>query len=250
MTSKPIALSCGEPAGIGPEIAQLAWAKLRDEVPFLWIGDPRHLPLDLPHETIDAPDNAAETASRALPVWHLPFNGLAEKGTPDPANAEGVIAAIETGVSMVNDGRASALCTAPIHKAALQDGAGFAFPGHTEFLAHLAGIDSVAMMLACAELRVVPATIHIALKDVPGAFSEDLLREQVRLTHLALQNDFGLASPRIAIAGLNPHAGEDGKMGDEELRWMRGAIARLAEEGYGVTGPHSADTMFHARARA
>ncbi|MEM9349450.1 MAG: 4-hydroxythreonine-4-phosphate dehydrogenase PdxA [Pseudomonadota bacterium] len=250
MTLRPIALSCGEPAGIGPETAQLAWESLRGDLPFLWIGDPRHLPLDLPHQTIEDPAEAAETSHRAMPVWAISFDGHTHKGTPDPTNAKGVISAIETGVTMIRDGQARALCTAPIHKASLQDGAGFAFPGHTEFLAHLAGVDSVAMMLACAELRVVPATIHIALKDVPDAFSEDVLREQVRLTHLALQNDFGIASPRIAIAGLNPHAGEDGKMGDEELTWMRGAIARLAAEGYGVTGPHSADTMFHARARA
>ncbi|MEM1102446.1 MAG: 4-hydroxythreonine-4-phosphate dehydrogenase PdxA [Pseudomonadota bacterium] len=250
MARLPIALSCGEPAGVGPELAQEAWASLRDELSFLWVGDPRMLPLPLPWEEVTRPEDAAAVMPRAMPVWPLSFAGDARKGRADPLNAAGVIAAIETGVSLVRDGRSTALCTAPIHKAALQDGAGFAFPGHTEFLAHLAGVESVVMMLACAELRVVPATIHIPLSDVPAALTEELLREQVRITHHALQSDFEIASPRIAIAGLNPHAGEDGKMGREELDWINGAVARMAAEGYDVRGPLPADTMFHARARA
>ncbi|MEO0484519.1 MAG: 4-hydroxythreonine-4-phosphate dehydrogenase PdxA [Pseudomonadota bacterium] len=246
----PIALSCGEPAGIGPEIAQRAWETLRAEVPFLWVGDPAHLPLDLPWAAVSTPAEAATVAPDAMPVWPVPFAGAAQRGTADPDNAPGVIAAIEEAVRLVQAGDARAVCTAPIHKAALQDGAGFAYPGHTEFLAALAGVDSVVMMLACAELRVVPATIHIPLSEVPAALTEKLLRDQVRITHDALRRDFGLPTPRIAIAGLNPHAGEDGKMGREELDWMRAAVARLAADGYAVTGPHPADTMFHARARA
>ena len=248
-TSRPVALSCGEPAGIGPEIAQLAWQELKGDVPFLWLGDPAHLPLDMPWEVVNDPAAAIEVAGHALPVWKIPFDGAPTKGTADPANACGVIQAIEEGVSLVQHGAAKALCTAPIHKAALQDGAGFAFPGHTEFLAHLAGVEDVVMMLACAQLRVVPATIHIALKEVPAAFTEEVLRAQVAITHDALRDDFGIARPRIAVAGLNPHAGEDGKMGDEELTWMRAAIARLQSEGFDIKGPLPADTMFHARAR-
>ncbi|MEM1235648.1 MAG: 4-hydroxythreonine-4-phosphate dehydrogenase PdxA [Pseudomonadota bacterium] len=249
MQNAPIALSGGEPAGIGPEIAQLAWEKLRGDLPFLWVGDPSHLPLDLPWQAISEVGEALTTAAHAMPVWRQDYGGRVVKGSADPANAAGVITAIETGVEMVRDGRCRALCTAPIHKAALQDGAGFAHPGHTEFLAHLAGVEDVVMMLACDALRVVPATIHIALADVPTALTEPLLRKQVEITHDALKRDFGIAAPRIAIAGLNPHAGEDGKMGTEELDWMRAAVARLASEGYAVTGPHPADTMFHARAR-
>ncbi|MCH2077367.1 MAG: 4-hydroxythreonine-4-phosphate dehydrogenase PdxA [Rhodobacteraceae bacterium] len=248
-THLPVALSCGEPAGIGPEIAQQAWQTLRGDLPFLWLGDPRHLPLDLPWQTVTDPSEGATVAPTAMPVWEVPFDGSPTKGTADPRNAHGVIRAIEEGVSLVQNGAAQAICTAPIHKAALQDGAGFAFPGHTEFLAHLAGVDDVVMMLACADLRVVPATIHIALKEVPEAFTEEVLRAQVAITDQALRDNFAIAAPRIAVAGLNPHAGEDGKMGDEELKWMRAAITRLQGEGYDIKGPLPADTMFHARAR-
>ena len=248
-TRLPVALSCGEPAGIGPEIAQLAWDALRGDLPFLWLGDPNHLPLDMPWQVVNDPAAACDIAVRALPVWKIPFNGASTKGKADAANARGVIQAIEEGVALVQRRAAKALCTAPIHKAALQDGAGFAFPGHTEFLAHLAGVENVVMMLACEQLRVVPATIHIALREVPAAFTEEILRAQVAITHDALRNDFGIRKPRIAVAGVNPHAGEDGKMGDEELIWMRAAIARLQDEGFDITGPLPADTMFHARAR-
>lgn len=250
MSAAPVALSCGEPAGIGPEIAQAAWNTLRSDVPFLWIGDPRHLPLDLPWRAVNDPSDAATVAANAMPVWPQSFDGAATKGQADPANAAGVIAAIETGVRLTSGGHARALCTAPIHKAALQKGAGFAYPGHTEFLAALAGVEDVVMMLACDSLRVVPATIHIALSEVPHTLTENLLRTQVHITHGALQRDFGIAAPRIAVAGLNPHAGEDGKMGTEELTWMRRAIADLAAEGFDISGPHPADTMFHERARA
>ncbi|MEM1373039.1 MAG: 4-hydroxythreonine-4-phosphate dehydrogenase PdxA [Pseudomonadota bacterium] len=250
MTPAPVALSCGEPAGIGPEIAQQAWNSLRGELPILWVGDPRHLPLELPWEVVLTPNATTEVASRALPVWPIDCAGSVQKGVADPRNAAGVIRAIEEGVRLVQTGAARALCTAPIHKAALQDGAGFAFPGHTEFLAHLAGVEDVVMMLACDTLRVVPATIHIPLSEVPQAFTEDVLRSQVAITARALRDDFGLDRPRIAVAGLNPHAGEDGKMGTEEVDWLRAAVARLARDGYDIRGPLPADTMFHARARA
>ncbi|MEO1796710.1 MAG: 4-hydroxythreonine-4-phosphate dehydrogenase PdxA [Pseudomonadota bacterium] len=248
--TRPIALSCGEPAGIGPEIAQKAWDALKGDVPFVWLGDPRMLPLDLPWDMVASAAEASAVAPRAMPVLEVPFAGGPARGTADPANAAGVIAAIERGVALVQSGAASALCTAPIHKAALKDGAGFSFPGHTEFLAHLAGVEDVVMMLACADLRVVPATIHIPLHAVPDALTEEVLRKQVSITHDALSGMFGIPAPRIAIAGLNPHAGEDGKMGTEELDWMRAAVARLADEGFDVQGPLPADTMFHARARA
>jgi 4-hydroxythreonine-4-phosphate dehydrogenase len=140
--------------------------------------------------------------------------------------------------------------TAPIHKKALKDGAGFAFPGHTEFLAHLAGVGRVVMMLACPGLRVVPATIHIPLSEVPSALTEALLEETIRITHAGLVRDFGLALPRIAVAGLNPHAGEGGAMGWEDERMIRPLVARLAAEGMAIRGPLPADTMFHAAARA
>jgi 4-hydroxythreonine-4-phosphate dehydrogenase len=137
--------------------------------------------------------------------------------------------------------------TAPIHKKALKDGAGFAFPGHTEFLAHLAGGCDVVMMLACPELRVVPATIHIPLAEVPGALTPDLLRRTLAITRAALIRDFGIPEPRLAVAGLNPHAGEGGAMGREEIDWIAPLLRGLP---WPVAGPLPADTMFHPAARA
>ena len=254
MTLSPVALSCGEPAGIGPEIAAAAWAALRDELAFFWIGDPRHLPDETPVVRIDHPSEATAAMARGLPVLAQEFAGNAVKGTPDPANAAGVIAAIETAVSLVRDGSASALCTAPIHKKALIDGAGFAYPGHTEFLAALAGVDQVVMMLAAETisppLRVVPATIHIALRNVPAKLTADSLRRSIEITEHGLRDSFGIPHPRIAVSGLNPHAGEGGAMGTEDAELIAPVVAALRETGMQITGPLPADTMFHAAARA
>ncbi|MCL6282976.1 4-hydroxythreonine-4-phosphate dehydrogenase PdxA [Ruegeria sp. 2012CJ41-6] len=250
MSRLPIALSCGEPAGIGPEIALSAWQALRDTCPFVWIGDPRHLPAGAPVVTVADPATAGAISASALPVLPLSFAGDAIPGQPDPRNAKGVISAIETGVDLVRSGHASVLCTAPIHKKALIDGAGFAYPGHTEFLAALGGVDRVVMMLASEALRVVPATIHIPLSQVPTALTPGLLRDTVTITAQGLKDQFAIAQPRIAIAGLNPHAGEGGAMGTEELDWIAPLIAQMQDEGLRVTGPHPADTMFHAAARA
>jgi len=248
--SAPIALSCGEPAGIGPEIAAAAWDRLRGALPFFLIGDPAHLPPGTPIAQITDPAEASAACATALPVLAHAFDGPLTLGTPNPAHARGVIDVIARGVDLVQSGAASALCTAPIHKQALQDGAGFAFPGHTEFLAHLAGVVRVVMMLASDQLRVVPTTIHIPLKDVPQALTPDLLEETIRITHAALIRDFGLIAPRLAIAGLNPHAGEGGKMGREEIQVIAPVISRLRAQGFDLRGPLSADTMFHASARA
>lgn len=242
--SRPVLLTCGDPAGIGPEIAAKAWAAGER---FVWIGDPRHLPPGTDWQEVAEGDAPGDGAMAVLPH---DFPRLAPAGRPDPANAAGVIAVIERAVRLVQSGKGAAVCTAPINKKALKDGAGFAFPGHTEFLAHLAGVDRVVMMLACPGLRVVPATIHIPLSEVPAALTEALLEETIRITHAGLVRDFGLSTPRIAVAGLNPHAGEGGAMGWEEERMIRPLIARLVGEGLAVTGPWPADTMFHAGARA
>ncbi|MCA0872034.1 4-hydroxythreonine-4-phosphate dehydrogenase PdxA [Seohaeicola saemankumensis] len=246
----PIALSCGEPAGIGPEIAVAAWDQLRADCPFAWIGDPRHLPPGTPVARLDTIGEAIAASARALPVLPLVFAAPRTPGQAAPANAAGVIAAIERGVALVQSGAASALCTAPIHKKALIDGAGFAYPGHTEFLAALAGTHRVVMMLASDQLRVVPATIHIPLAEVPRALTPEVLRETVAITAAGLRDRFGIAHPRIAVAGLNPHAGEGGAMGREELDWIAPLLADLQSPDYTLTGPHPADTLFHAAARA
>jgi len=245
-----IAISCGEPAGIGPEVAAKAWAVLRDELPLLWIGDPAHLPKGMPWRAVDDPAEAAALSATALPVLALPSSGPATPGVAQPAQAATVVAAIERAVALAQSGAVRGLCTAPIHKKALADGAGFAFPGHTEFLAHLAGVPQVVMMLACSELRVVPTTIHIPLAQVPEALTARLLTDTILITHAALRRDFGISRPRIAVAGLNPHAGEGGKMGTEELAMMIPTLDALRAEGLDIAGPLPADTMFHAAARA
>ena len=249
MTAAPIALTCGEPGGVGPELAVAARAALPD-LPFFWIGDPRHLPAGSAVQLIDSPDQTASVPPRALPVLAHRFAAENPPGVLVPENARGVIEVIERAVQLAQSGAASAVCTAPLHKKALKDGAGFAFPGHTEFLAHLAGVENVVMMLASALLRVVPATIHIALSEVPRALTPALLEQTIRITHAGLVSDFSLKNPRLAVAGLNPHAGEGGAMGHEEIDLIAPTIARLRAEGLDITGPLSADTMFHPRARA
>ena len=246
----PIALTCGEPAGIGPEIAVRAWESLGPRLPFFWIGDPRHLPRGTPVREIAEPRQAERAALSGLPVLVEEFAGVAVPGDPDPANARGVIDVIARAVRLCEMGEAAAVCTAPIHKKALMDGAGFAFPGHTEYLAHLAGVDRVVMMLASPMLRVVPTTIHIPLAEVPGALTPRLLTDTIRITHRALIRDFGIPAPRLAVSGLNPHAGEGGAMGREEISLIAPVIEALRAEGYAIAGPLPADTMFHPAARA
>ena len=248
--SLPPVLSCGDPAGIGPELAAKAWEALRGDLPFAWIGDPAHLPAGTPMSEVTTPAEAAQAAATALPVLPHPFPAPAIPGQPDPANAASVIAVLDRAVDLVMSDAAGALCTAPINKKVLIDGAGFAHPGHTEYLADRAGVDRVVMMLAGPDLRVVPATIHIALADVPRALTPDLLRETIEITAHDLRTRFGLPKPRIAVTGLNPHAGEGGAMGHEELDWIAPLIATLQSEGHAITGPHPADTLFHAAARA
>ncbi|KFE35023.1 4-hydroxythreonine-4-phosphate dehydrogenase PdxA [Thioclava atlantica] len=254
LTERPVILSCGDPSGIGPELAVRAWEHFGARLPFVWIGDPAHLPRGSKIREIDRASDALRHADAGLPVMAHPFPAAATPGAPDPANAKAVIDVIAKGVDLVMRGEGSALATAPINKKALKDGAGFAFPGHTEFLAHLAGVERVVMMLASSRsdppLRVVPATIHIALRDVPEAFTPQLLCDTVRITAEGLRRDFGFETPRIAVAGLNPHAGEGGAMGAEETDWIADTVAGLRAEGYALAGPLPADTLFHARARA
>ncbi|PTX55689.1 4-hydroxythreonine-4-phosphate dehydrogenase [Litoreibacter ponti] len=244
---RPVVLSCGEPAGVGLEIAHKAFDALRGEVPMVLMADRAHVQGTVTEIT---DPTAVFGQENALPLLHHPFDGDARPGTPDPRNAQGVIDVIARGVELVTRGAAAALCTLPIHKKALKDGADFAYPGHTEYLAALAGVERVVMMLACPELRVVPVTIHIGIDAVPAELTEPLLVETITITHAALIRDFGIPEPRIAVAGLNPHAGEGGTMGTQEQTMIIPVLERLAAEGMRITGPGSADTMFHAAARA
>ncbi|MEP5730045.1 MAG: 4-hydroxythreonine-4-phosphate dehydrogenase PdxA [Sulfitobacter sp.] len=246
----PVVVSCGEPAGIGPEVAAQAFDALGGEVPIVWLGDPRHLPKGTRFEVIDHPQDAQALEADALPVIARDFGSPATHGNANPTHARHVIDMIALGVSLVRDGAASALCTAPIHKKALKDGADFSYPGHTEFLAALADVDDVVMMLASDALRVVPATIHIALDQVSTELTPAVLRRVIEITHTGLRDQFGIAAPCLAIAGLNPHAGEGGAMGHQELDWIAPLLDQMRSEGYTLSGPLPADTMFHAAARA
>lgn len=259
---RPLAVSMGDPAGIGPEITLRAWLERSDRgiAPFVVFGDKdmlgdraRQFGLAVPIVSVASASEAFDVFGSALPVLHTPLNVRARPGVADSENRQAIIDAIEAASAAVMDGDAAAIVTNPIAKHVVRND-DFPFPGHTEFLAALAGRHSgrayrPVMMLAGPELRVVPLTVHCALADVPQAITRGLIFETVRTTYAALRNDFGISAPRIAVAGLNPHAGEEGTMGREEIETIAPAIADLRAEGLSVTGPHSADTLFHAAAR-
>jgi 4-hydroxythreonine-4-phosphate dehydrogenase len=253
----PLAVTMGEPAGIGGEILLAAWRQLATTGPaFVALDDParlealaRRLGRDVPVRMVADAGEAAGVFGEALPVLPLGATVDAELGRPEARHAAAVIASIERAVALTRAGGASAVVTSPIQKSALY-AAGFRFPGHTEFLAELAGGCRVVMMLAGPSLKVVPLTVHIALAEVPRRLDAGTITAQARILVLALRRDFGIAEPRLAVAGLNPHAGEAGAMGDEEARIVEPALATLRAEGITVLGPLPADTMFHARARA
>ena len=254
MTLKPVALTLGEPAGIGGEITLKAWAALRDELPFFLISDAKHMQTladqsDVPIKVIATPTEAASVMPNALPVLDHPLPAPVTGGVPNAQNAVEVVAMIKRAVDLTQSGQACALTTNPIHKKALQDGAGFAFPGHTEYLASLANVERPVMMLSAPELRVVPVTIHIAISKVPEVLDAELLEQTIRVTHKAMIADLGIDAPRIAVAGLNPHAGEEGAMGNEEIDFITPTLDKLRAEGMDLAGPMSADTMFHPAAR-
>lgn len=259
---KSLALSAGDPSGIGPEIAIAAYLA-RDPTglpPFYLLADPaliasraQRLGISLPIvET--TPAEAARVFARALPVVALAARCVDSPGMPEPANAAATIEAIDRAVADCLVGEAAAVVTCPIAKKPLYD-AGFRFPGHTEYLAHLAarhsGVEAMpVMMLAGPDLRTVPVTIHIALAEVPKALTTELIVTTARITSADLIRRFGIARPRLAIAGLNPHAGEGGTMGIEDERIVRPAVDMLRAQGIDAFGPLPADTLFHARARA
>ena len=258
----PLALTMGDPAGIGLDLTLALWAARRtlDLPPFLFIGDPAALAaravllgLDVPISAAE-PETAAALFADALPVLPLACAEPPVAGRPASANAAAITGAIEIAVALTLEGRTSAVVTNPIAKAVLYE-AGFGFPGHTEFLADLAGKATgravlPVMLLAGPKLRSVPVTIHIPLKDVPAALTEELIVETGTITARDLVSRFGIAHPRLAVAGLNPHAGEGGALGLEDEAVVRPAVERLRAAGIDAVGPLPADTMFHDAARA
>ncbi len=259
-TALPVAVTMGDPAGIGGEIVLRAWMEHREVLPpFFVIDDPGRLgalALTLKFkcaiQTLDNPSQTAEHFAQALPVLTVdpPLPAPASPGKPDSTHALAVIGAIDQAIECVQMGEAAALVTNPIHKASLKKG-GFKHPGHTEYLSDRAGSDSNAvMMLVAGDLRVVPVTIHLALKDAAGALTKDSIVRHGLVTATALTKDFGIERPRLAVAALNPHGGEEGTFGQEEIDVIAPAVAVLRDRGLTVDGPKPADTLFHMEARS
>ncbi len=255
----PLALTMGEPAGIAGELTLMAWRarSTKNLPPFFVLDDPDRLQslaqaigLDVPVRAIASPADAVSAFARALPVLPIALKAPVVLGKPDPANAAAVIAAIDRAVALVQRGEAAAVVTNPIHKHSLY-AAGFTAPGHTEYLARLAGPGvRPVMMLACPILRVVPVTVHVSLLQAVMTLSADEIVANGEICARALRQDFGIERPRLAVAGLNPHAGEEGSIGDEEQRIIAPAVARLRASGIEVLGPLAPDGMFHDEARA
>ncbi len=257
IVGQPIALTMGEPAGIGGELALKAWlGRQKHSLPaFFAIDDPRRLGQlaerlgwSVPIAEIDTPDAARHVFHTALPVLPMPLHVPSTPGHPDGRNAGCVVASIRKAVDLVRAGQAAALVTNPIHKMTLYD-AGFQHPGHTEYLAELAGVARSVMLLACPALRVVPVTTHISLTEAIARLSREEIVAVGRITAAALRSDFGIDRPRIMVSGLNPHAGEAGALGREEIDIIAPAVAALKSLGIVATGPAPADSLFHERAR-
>ena len=254
-----LALTMGEPAGIGGDIALAAWSEraANSTPPFMMIDDAgrlrqlaARLGLDIPIREVSSPAEAEAVFALALPVLHQPLAVAVEPGRPDSANVPAVKAAIERAVALSLSGQVAGLVTNPIHKHVMYQG-GFGYPGHTEFLAALLGRPGLreVMMLACPQLRVVPVTIHLGLAEAIRTLTQAHIVEIGRITAQALEKDFAIPTPRLAIAGLNPHAGEGGTMGREDEDMVAPAVAELRALGIDAFGPLPSDTLFHPRAR-
>ena len=251
----PLAVSLGDPAGIGPEVIAKCWDN-RDSFAlpaFVAIGDPRSIAAvwDGPLEVVDDPRQADAAFDHGLPVIQLNAPHADLPGHPSVAGAHTSLDSLEIAVGLARSGSASAVVTGPVAKEQLY-AIGFQHPGQTEFVAERCGVasENVAMMLAGPTLRTIPVTTHLPLSEVASCLTAALIESRGRAALRGLQRTFGIAEPRLAVSGLNPHAGEGGQLGREELEIIAPAIAALAAEGWRVTGPHPADTMFHTRARA
>lgn len=256
----PLAVSLGDPSGVGPELLAEAWAKRASAglPPFFAVGGARILAaaatsrgLEVPLRAVSTPAEAAEVFASALPVLGS-LDGDYAPGAPDSAGAELAYASLTEAARLAASGAAGGIVTGPIAKSRLAE-IGFSHPGQTEFVAAACGVaaDDAVMLLAGPNLKTVPITVHTALAAVPGLLTTELILRKCRITAAAMRRDFGIAQPRLAVAALNPHAGEDGRMGSEEARVIAPALAQLQAEGIQATGPHPADGMFapHERGR-
>ena len=255
VSDSPLAVSLGDPAGIGPEVIAKCW-DARAEFglpPFVAIGDGHSIAAvwDGPIEVVDDPRQADAAFDYALPLIQIPAADGDVPGHPSVSGAHCSLDALELAVGLARSGSSAAVVTGPVAKEQLY-AIGFQHPGQTEFVAERCGISpsNVVMMLAGPTLRTVPVTTHLAVADVPRHLSTALIESRGRAALRGLQRSFGISEPRLAVSGLNPHAGEGGQLGREEIELIEPAIAALVAEGWRVSGPHPADTMFHARARA
>lgn len=256
MTQGVLALSLGDPAGIGPEIIAKAWTALRHGGPaFMVIGDADLLSVQgVSVQRVSGPAEALATFASAIPVLDEPLGHAVQPGVADKAHAPSIIQWIETAVDLAVRGQVRGLVTAPIAKAPLYE-AGFKFPGHTEFLAALTadvpmdGARGPIMMLTSGDLRAALVTIHVPLAMVSSALTQGAIIHTATVTAQAMSRDYGIAKPRLVLAGLNPHAGEGGTIGDEEIRLLAPAVAALGALGIDCVGPKPADTLFHNEAR-
>lgn len=246
---RPIAVTMGDPAGVGPEVAARAWVARRDHdlLPFVAIGDAAAIAAvwDGPVARVADMDEVGAMFDRALPVWHLEDSGPLTPGQPTPAGATCALHTLETGIGLTRNQASAALVTGPVSKSALH-GVGYTHPGQTEFIAERCGVTATnaVMMLAGPSLRVVPLTVHIPLAEVPERLTGELIVAKARIVARGLSRDFGIDSPRLAITGLNPHAGESGQLGTEEIRTIAPAVEQLAAEGITIEGPLAADALF------
>ncbi|VXC60421.1 4-hydroxythreonine-4-phosphate dehydrogenase [Sphingomonas sp. 8AM] len=255
MMDGPIVISMGDPAGIGPETIAKAWdARVERALPpFVAVGDRRAIARvwNGPVAAVSDLNAVADVFAAALPVLTVQDAGEIVPGVPDIDGARCAVRALELATGLVRSGAGRALVTGPVSKSQLYQ-TGFTYPGQTEFVAERCGIarDNAVMMLAGPGLRVVPITTHVPLAAVPGLLTAELILAKARVTARAMMRNFGIERPRLAFAGLNPHAGESGALGREEIDVIQPAIEQLHAEGFDVRGPLAADTMFHTRARA
>ena len=255
LPDSPLAVSLGDPAGIGPEVIAKCWDNRSafNLPPFVAIGDPRSVAAvwDGPIEIVADPREADAAFDYGLPLIQLAAAEADLPGHPSVAGAHTSLDSLELAVGLARSGSAAAVVTGPVAKEQLY-AIGFQHPGQTEFVAERCGVSpgNVVMMLAAPTLRTVPVTTHLPVAAVPKMLTSALIESRGRATLRGLQRNFGIAEPRLAVSGLNPHSGESGALGREEIDIIEPAIAALAAEGWIVTGPHPADTMFHTRARA
>jgi 4-hydroxythreonine-4-phosphate dehydrogenase len=251
----PIAVTLGDPAGVGPEVTARAWeARTAAALPaFFAVGDAAAVEQvwSGPVERVNSIDGVTSAFSRALPVWQVEDSGPPTPGQPSAQSSLCALHALECGIGFVRQQAASALVTGPVSKLALH-AIGYTHPGQTEFIAERCGItaDNAVMMLAGPTLRVVPMTVHIPLSEVPAALTMELILTKARATARGLIRDFGISAPRLAIAGLNPHAGEGGQLGGEEQSVIGPAVAQLRTEGIDIAGPLAADALFAPHVRS